>query len=405
MSDEFPPAVVAAPKLARRAAELVAVARELGFSDAHVRLLRDRRVQAMVHGDALPVSHRGTVRQVHARVVHRGRSLTLSSTDSSTDAVRAQLEAARSLMETSAKELFAGTPPAAKAPPTGPFDALAASDPALSPADPEAIRGLALALARPTGAHTRVVALARAEAVARLDGARVAWQHTHLDVSLSDGPVRLARRWRTLAAMGPAAGLVERFQARRDWAASPPVALPDTPTRVVVHPEAGGALLSALVRLPLRTRRVSDRLSVLADPWVVGGLGAQPFGPFGGATRPVPLIEGGLQRRRWSADVVGDLRVGLGGRSLSRLVGETDTGVLVVGWRRVDIHPETGRCRLVGYGRTLQDGERSVPVPRVLVEGRLPELFRQLAAIGADPCATGTVRSPTLVFDGVQVGA
>lgn len=406
MSASPAPAISGAPKLAKRAGEVAALVRELGFSAASVRMVRTRTVLAAAQADALPEVHRHTVRQLDATLTWSGRTTRLVTTNLQPEALAAQLQGTLQHLQQGPPELFAPANSSSwRAPPPGPFDALDRVDPALSPADPGVVRGLALALAKPTGATVSVKAVAQAEAVARTDGAQVAGHHTRIDLSMASPHLTLTRSSRRLAQLPVAGRLVDLYQGLAGVQAAPPVALGPAPERLLVHPEAASRLVTALVGLPMRTGRLAERLSVLADPWVAGGLGAQPFDARGQATRPVPLIEGGLQRRRHTARHHGDLRVALGGKRLARLVGESDRGLVVRGWRRVEVHPATGAMHLEGYGWRVVDGTRAAPVPRMVVSGRLPELFAKLVGVGADPWAFGGARAPTLVFEPVEVTA
>jgi len=390
--------------LRRRAREISAIARDAGLTPHCIRLVRRRRTSAHAEpGSAATVVH-SVLRTLDARLHHNGRSLHVRTTDLEPASLRVRFAEARERMLQEAPELFAASGGALlAAPPVGPFDGLKLFDPELAPADSGTLRGLAMALSSPTGARVSAVATAEAEAVVRADGAGVAWQHTELQVALRGQGVEVGASARLRSMLPPARALVDRFAACAERVAAPAPAERTASTTLLLHPVAGAPLLEALARMPLRTARLNARLSLQLDPWVVGGLASRPCDAFGQASRPLTLMEGGLQRKRLVGPLPGNLRVGLGGKSLERLCGETEEGVLVEDWHRVVVDPQNGRMRLDGFGWSVRNGQRTGMLPRIGVEGRLPALFSTLTAVGADPWSFGAVRSPTLVFDRVRV--
>lgn len=400
------PAMAAAPRLARRVEAWQTAARTLGFDAVRMHVVRETGASARVEPAGDASVERWSERRLRAVVSMGNRAATLSTTDVQDDHVIEALSELRTLMEQGAPELFGTAPSAQLGPaPVGPFDALSLADPALMPPRVDRLRELAGAVAGPTGRVVSVTGRSLAEAVARPDGTTVAVQHTlaTVRVDTDDDVVTFSSRF--LDELPQVAHWIETVAQQAKLRAATPVPLPDAPVRLVTHPAAGVPLVRALVALPLRTRRLSSRLTVWSDPWVARAVGSAPFDGRGQALRPVPLIEGGLQRRRWSptAAVPGNLRVSRGGRGLERLVQECDDAVLVTRWHAVDIDPESGRMRLVGRGWRLADGKRVQPLPAIVVRGSLPELFRSLVQVGSDPFTGGIERTPTLVFEPVAV--
>lgn len=400
------PAVAAAPRLARRVGGWQTAAGALGFDTVRMHVVRETGALAQVTPAGDASIERWSERRLQVVASVGNRVATLSTTDVQDDDVIAALSELRTLVEQGVPELFGTTPSAQVGPaPAGPFDALSLADPALMPPRVDQLRELAGAVAGPTGRVVSVTGRSLAEAVARPDGAIVAVQHTlaTVQVESDDGVLTYSTRfWDDLPQVTDWTDTVAQ-QAKLRMAA--PVPLSETPVRLITHPAAGVPLVRALVALPLRTRRLSSRLTVWSDPWVARGVGSTPFDERGQALQPVPLIEGGLQRRRWSSGdaVLGNLRVSRGGRGLERLVQECDAAVLVRRWHSVDIDPDSGRMRLVGRGWRLADGKRVQPLPTIVVRGNLPDLFRSLMQVGNDPFTGGIERTPTLVFEPVVV--
>lgn len=404
-SKALSPAVAGAPKLAGRLDDWLAMAGEVGLSEALMRAGRVREVTLTVEGGEVRELRRHTVRHLEAEVAVGERALALSTLELHGAGVRTRLQEARARLESGAPECFAASSARWRAAPVGPFDDLKLLDAGLVEPELDVLRGYAVALARPVDGRVTLTARSIATAIGRSDGARVAVHHTTVTVALHRAGRSVARTSRFLVDLPRPSEWLAEEQLLDATLKAERTELSGTPRKMVVVPEAGVPLLKALVAQPLKTVRLSDRLSVLADPWVARGLGSTPFDHHGQASRPTPLIEGGQQRRRWPgpSDAVGNLRVSLGGRSLARLVGETDHGVLVRGWKSVAVHPQTGRMELHGYGAVVSNGEPSRAVPHLVVRGTLPELFRGLQTVGSDPWTYHEVRAPTLVFADVAV--
>lgn len=402
------PAVSAAPRLARRVKDWQTVARTLGFDTVRMHVVRETGASARVEPTGDASVERWSERRLRAVVSLGNRAATLSTTDVQDDHVIEALTELRTLVEQGAPELFGTAPSVQPGPaPVGPFDALALADPALMPPRVDRLRELAGAVAGSTGRVVSLTGRSLAEAVARPDGATVAMQHTLATARVDTDDGVLAYSTRFLKELPQVADWAETVAQQAKLRTAEPVSLPDTPVRMVTHPAAGVPLIRALVALPLRTRRLSNKLTVWSDPWVARAVGSAPFDTRGQALQAVPLIEGGLQRRRWSsADAApGNLRVSRGGRALERLVQECDDAILVRRWHAVDIDPESGRMHLVGRGWRVADGKRVQALPAIVVRGSLPELFRSLVQVGSDPFTAGIERTPTLVFEPVVVAA
>jgi PmbA protein len=51
----------------------------------------------------------------------------------------------------------------------------------------------------------------------------------------------------------------------------------------------------------------------------------------------------------------------------------------------------------------VENGEIAYPVNEVTIAGSLPEMFERMAAIGSDVDVRGTIRTGTVVVDGLTV--
>ena len=94
-----------------------------------------------------------------------------------------------------------------------------------------------------------------------------------------------------------------------------------------------------------------------------------------------------------------DARRAVAARSSSRELGE---GVLVTGFLGGNSNGTTGDFSLGVRGFRVRGGRLAEPVGEMNVSGNHLELWRRLVAVGNDPTRTPSMRTPTLVFEGVQ---
>ncbi|HCH64784.1 MAG: hypothetical protein CL927_09420 [Deltaproteobacteria bacterium] len=402
------PAIADAPRLARRTMRWRTEALSSGFDAVGLRSVRETTTSVCCEANGASSVGRRSERRLEAEVARGGRTSTLSTTDLSDEQVRSELSSVRTFMERGAPELF-GAPVSSRLEPApvGPFDGLSLTDPTLVRPESDVLLGYAEAISRPATATVAITARTRAEAVARTDGGLVAVRHTRVDVDVhTDHGVmrRSARFWIDLPRPSEWTEMLGQLAMLR---LAEPTRLPDAPVRMIVHPSAGPPLVRALVALPLRTQRLSSRLTIWSDPWVSRGVGSLPFDRHGQATLPLPLLEGGLQRRRWLGPGAqpGNLRVSRGGRSLDRLLRESDDAVLVRHWHTIEVEPDSGRMQLVGCGWRVLRGERVHPLPTIVLRGSVPALFGSLVQVGREPYIRGLAHTPALVFEPVRLTA
>jgi PmbA protein len=188
-----------------------------------------------------------------------------------------------------------------------------------------------------------------------------------------------------------------------------------------------GALFGALSGASLQQKRSflegkagsavgSPLLHVEDDPLVVRGLGSRLWDGEGMAARRFPIFEQGLLRHYYvdtyygrklsmppTTSRISNLAWRHGpddGEGLLRRMGE---GVLVTGFLGGNSNSTTGDFSLGVQGFRVREGRRAEPVGEMNVSGNHLELWKRLAAVGNDPYAYSAMRTPTLLFDGVQI--
>jgi PmbA protein len=159
----------------------------------------------------------------------------------------------------------------------------------------------------------------------------------------------------------------------------------------------------------------SSLLDVKDDPLVPRGLGSRLYDGEGIAARPFPVFEGGVLRTLYVDAYYGrklgippttarssNLAWALGARSQRELLADLGEGVLVNGFLGGNSNGTTGDFSLGVRGFRVRGGRIAEPVGEMNVSGNHLELWKRLAAVGNDPYPYSSMRTPTLVFEGVQ---
>jgi PmbA protein len=201
--------------------------------------------------------------------------------------------------------------------------------------------------------------------------------------------------------------------------------------RMVVENRAAGRLASFLLA-PLSARALqqrqsfldgklgkavgSPRLAVVDDPLVVRGLGSRIFDREGIAARRLPLFEAGVLRNYYVDTYYGkklslapttagssNLVWSVGDKDRAGLLADMRDGILVTGFIGGNSNGTTGDFSLGAQGYRVREGQIAEPVAEMNVAGNHLEFWTRLVAVGNDPYPWSPARTPTLVFEGVQV--
>jgi PmbA protein len=159
----------------------------------------------------------------------------------------------------------------------------------------------------------------------------------------------------------------------------------------------------------------SPLLDITDDPLVVRGLGSRNYDGEGIAARSFPVFEAGVLRNYYVDTYYGrklgippttartsNLGWRLGPRSQPELLAAMGDGILVTGFLGGNSNGTTGDFSLGVRGFRVRGGKIAEPVGEMNVSGNHLELWNRLAAVGNDPYRYSAMRTPTLVFDGVQ---
>jgi PmbA protein len=156
-------------------------------------------------------------------------------------------------------------------------------------------------------------------------------------------------------------------------------------------------------------------LDLRDDPLLPRAFGSRLFDGEGLASRPRPVVERGVLAS-WYLDTYYGRKLGLppttgrpsnllwrcGTRSREALLAEVGEGVLVSGFLGGNSNGTTGDFSVGVRGFRIRRGQLAEPVGEMNVSGNHRELWHRLVAVGDDPYPYSTLRTPTLVFEGVH---
>jgi PmbA protein len=160
----------------------------------------------------------------------------------------------------------------------------------------------------------------------------------------------------------------------------------------------------------------SPILDVVDDPFVVGGAASRLFDGEGITARPMQLFARGVLESTYldtyyakklgqgpTTGAWSNVVVTPGARSVMQLMGDVGRGLLVRGFVGGNSNPTTGDFSLGVHGTLIENGAPGRAVAEMNISGNHKELWKRLAAAGNDTWPYGSIRSPSLLFDAVQL--
>jgi PmbA protein len=186
---------------------------------------------------------------------------------------------------------------------------------------------------------------------------------------------------------------------------------------MLLGPMSGGAIQQKRSFLDGKLgQKVGSELLVLTDePHVKRGLGSRLFDGEGITARPLPLFEGGELRTyfidtyygrklkaRPTTGSASNLSWKLGSKGQGALLADLKEGILVTGFLGGNSNGVTGDFSLGVQGFRVRGGKVAEPIGEMNISGNQMDLWKRLVAVGNDPYANSPMRTPTLVFEGVQ---
>jgi PmbA protein len=167
-------------------------------------------------------------------------------------------------------------------------------------------------------------------------------------------------------------------------------------------------------------RVASERVTLIDDGRLPGGLGSRPFDGEGLPTRRTTILRGG-RLESWLLDAYSGRKLGAaptgsaargpasapsvaptnlwlepGSGTLADLVATTERGLLVTELIGMGFHPVTGDYSRGAAGLWIEDGEIVHPVEEVTIAGNLGQMLASIDAVADDLVWLGRVASPSL---------
>ena len=185
----------------------------------------------------------------------------------------------------------------------------------------------------------------------------------------------------------------------------------------LLGPLSGGALQQKRSFLEGRLGQAiaSPALTLVDDPLVPKGFGSRLFDGEGIAAKRMPVIEAGVlksyyidtyygRKLQMAPTTAGPSNVvwTLGDKDQAALLVAMKDGILVTGFLGGNSNGLTGDFSLGVQGFHVRDGKIAEPVGEMNISGNHLDLWKRLSAVGNDPYPYSSMKTPTLVFEGVQ---
>jgi PmbA protein len=159
----------------------------------------------------------------------------------------------------------------------------------------------------------------------------------------------------------------------------------------------------------------SAQLHFVDEPLLAKGLGSRTFVGEGIAARTRPLFDSGALatyfvdtyygRKLGAKPTTGgasNLSWKLGAKDQAGLLASMKDGILVTGFLGGNSNAATGDFSLGVQGFRVRGGQVAEPVGEMNIAGNQLDFWKRLVAVGNDPFPSSSLRTPTLVFDGID---
>jgi PmbA protein len=160
----------------------------------------------------------------------------------------------------------------------------------------------------------------------------------------------------------------------------------------------------------------SERLALIDDPLLAGGLGTQPFDADGFAAKKRTMIEAGVLKEfyvNWyysrklgwepTTGSPSNLIITPGKRSVNEIMKDLGRGILVTGFIGGNSNSTTGDASIGIFGQLFENGEIAHAVSEMNIADNHLKFWQKLAEVANDPWVYDSNRTPSLVFTDVVV--
>lgn len=427
--------------------DAVALARKKGAQNASANVHRVREISFDWRDGKLEKIHEATTRGLSLRLFVDGRYASGSTSDLRPEALATFVEESVAVARTLAKDPFRGLAEPALYAGQASVD-LKIRDARYAEITPEQRVKLAReieAAARSVPGHEAIVSVTAGVSDILSETALVTsngfsgsradtqfWAGAEVSVRDADGrkPEEYAYMGRRFAAELPTASEIGTTAATRALSRIGAKKADSAVLPMVLDNRAAGRLVGSLFQAlgggALQQKRSffegklgqefgSARLDVTDDPLLAKGLGSRLYDGEGIAAKRMPVFAAGVLRAyyldtyyarklKMAPTTAGQSNLSwtLGPKSQAELLADVKDGILVTSFLGGNSNGATGDFSFGVAGFRIRDGRRAEPVAEMNVSGSHLEVWKRLASVGNDPYEYSSMRTPTLVFDGVQ---
>ena len=160
----------------------------------------------------------------------------------------------------------------------------------------------------------------------------------------------------------------------------------------------------------------SENLTIIDDPFIVGGLGSRLYDGDGFATKKRVLIESGVLKEfliNWyysrkldwepTSGSTTNLIIPPGTRSVDEIMKDLGRGVLITGFIGGNSNSTTGDSSVGIIGHLFENGERTQAIAEMNIADNHLKFWNKLIEVANDPWIYSSARTPSLVFEDIVV--
>lgn len=160
---------------------------------------------------------------------------------------------------------------------------------------------------------------------------------------------------------------------------------------------------------------VSEKLTIIDDPFISKGLGSRLFDGEGITSRKRTIIKDGILKEYYIDNYYGkklgmtpnsgsssNLLFSYGKRPAQEIIKEIEKGIFVTNFIGGNSNPTTGDFSYGVMGLLIEKGKIIKPVNEMNITGNIAELWGKLVEIGNDPYLYSSWRTPSVHFSDIH---
>lgn len=165
----------------------------------------------------------------------------------------------------------------------------------------------------------------------------------------------------------------------------------------------------------LNEKVVSEKLTLVDDPFIIGGRGSRYFDGEGLATKKRLVFEKGVLKnyyidtyyaKKLEVEPTGGSTTNLvfenGKKTLNELIASVEKGIFVTGFNGGNSNGSTGDFSYGIEGFLIENGKLTQPVGEMNITGNMLDLWSNIADIANDPNKSSSWLTPSILFNGVD---